>query len=376
MSRSIDEATAGRLELTGARARALLGSAAPGSADGGRSEGAEDGVSSLGDADARRIAARIQRHTTADPAAAAAIAADVVERARLAYAKLDARPSDADLTDEDALALESVMFVRGRPALRVFDNRLESLEHYPGSDFWQDYIGQYEDRIVAVAAATGAAIVSAPSTGNPPWVHGSAWLVAPDRVLTNRHVLVSDDITLVETGAGGTARFRSGNSVTIEFAADDRTPPAKARRRATGVLYLTKRDDPVDLAVLAIEPLGEQTPLMLAAGAGTVPNNLFVVGHPVLTEGVPDKVQAVFGKLDGRKRVSFGKRMQAAARPGQIVYDASTVGGYSGGPVLGISDGVVAGLHYYGDPVSGNLAISASAIRAHRAYAYFVGTNP
>jgi hypothetical protein len=375
MSQSIDETTAGRLELTGARARALLGLDVPDS-DARRAESADGEVSPLGEADARLIAARIQRHMTVDPAAAATIAAEIVERARLACAKLDTRPSDADLTDDDALALESVMFVRGRPALRVLANRLESLAHYPGSEFWQEYIGQYEERIVAAAAVTGAAIVSAPSTGNPPWVHGSAWLVAPDRVVTNRHVLVSDDIALVETAADGAVRFRAGNTVTIEFAADDRRPPAKTRRRVTGVLYVTKREDPVDIAVLAIEPATDHPPLTLAPDTAIAPNNLFVIGHPGLTEEVPEKVQAVFGKPDGRKRVSFGKRIQAAAGRGQIVYDASTVGGFSGGPVLGISAGVVSGLHYYGDPANGNLAISASAIRAHRAYAYLAGVTP
>jgi endonuclease G len=90
---------------------------------------------------------------------------------------------------------------------------------------------------------------------------------------------------------------------------------------------------------------------------------------------VPDDVRAVFGRPDGRKRVSFGKRLEGIGRPGEIVYDASTVGGYSGGPVLGISDGMVAGLHYYGDPVGGNLAVTAATIRAHRAYAALTGTN-
>jgi S1-C subfamily serine protease len=260
----------------------------------------------------------------------------------------------------------------------VFSNRLESLEAYPGSEFWQEFIAQYEERIVATAAVTGAAIVSAPTTGNPPWVQGSAWLIASDRVVTNRHVLVSprDDLNLVENARDGAVQFRADHAVSIEFAADDRAPRAKVQRRATRVLYLAKLEDPVDIAVLAIEPLHEHTPLSLAPSAGIAPNNLFVVGHPALMAQVPDAVQAVFGKPDGHKRVSFGKRLEGAARRGEIAYDASTVGGFSGGPVLGISDGVVAGLHYYGDPASGNLAITAAAIRAHRAYAALIGAVP
>lgn len=374
MVQSIDEATSGRLELTGARARALLGTGRGGQ---GSHESTEGGPPAPGTHDEQLLAARISRNPNMAPAAAAAIAADIVERARVATAKLEARPTDADLNDHEVLALESVMHVRGRPALRVYFNRLESLAAYPGSEFWQEFVAQYEDRIVAAAAATGAAVVSAFSTGNPPWVQGSAWLVAPDRVVTNRHVLVSprDGLNLVERAGDGSVRFRAGDSVTIEFAADDRTPSARIQRRVTGILYLANPEDPVDIAVLAIEPQRESTPLSLALGAGVTPNNLFVVGHPALMAAVPDDVQAVFGRPDGRKRVSFGKRLEGIGRRGEIVYDASTVGGYSGGPVLGISDGTVAGLHYYGDPVGGNLAVTAATIRAHRAYAALTGTN-
>jgi hypothetical protein len=375
MPRSIDESAAGQLERAGARARALLGSGT--SAGHEAAENAQQGARPVSAADARLIADRIRRNSTVDPAAAETIAAEIVERARIARAKLEARATDADLTEQDALALESVMHVRGRPALRVFGSRLEALAAHPGSELWQEYIAQYEERIVAAAAVTGAALISAPSTGNPQWVQGSAWLIAPDRVVTNRHVLVSprDGLNLVEKGADGRVRFRAGHGVTVEFAADDREPGARIQRRSTAILYLATPEDPVDIAVLAIEPLREHAPLALAPAAGATPNNLFVVGHPALMATVPEEVQAVFGKPDGRKRVSFGKRLEGAARRGNIVYDASTVGGFSGGPVLGIGSGVVAGLHYYGDPTNGNLAITAGTILAHRAYGAMTGAG-
>jgi V8-like Glu-specific endopeptidase len=125
--------------------------------------------------------------------------------------------------------------------------------------------------------------------------------------------------------------------------------------------------------VLAIEPLDVFTPLRLFAENAEAPADLFVVGHPGLMLQVPNEVQAVFGNPDGRKRVSFGKRLGAGGRIGVLGHDASTVGGYSGGPVVGIKGDGVAGLHYYGDPVNGNLAVTADALRAHESFAHFGG---
>jgi hypothetical protein len=169
---------------------------------------------------------------------------------------------------------------------------------------------------------------------------------------------------------GSGAKLQKDVSIFIEFAADDRSPAEKIRRRVTSVLYLAKPADPVDIAVLAIEPNEVQTPLTFSSASAAAPNNLFVVGHPALLAGVPAQVKAVFGNPDGRKRVSFGKRLSVKTASREMGHDASTIGGFSGGPVVGISSGLVAGLHYYGDPASGNLAITADAIRAHGSYEF------
>jgi hypothetical protein len=47
------------------------------------------------------------------------------------------------------------------------------------------------------------------------------------------------------------------------------------------------------------------------------------------------------------------------------MHDASTIGGYSGGCVLPFLTNEVVGLHYYGDPLTGNRAFTAAALRAH-----------
>jgi hypothetical protein len=354
------EDLAGRLELSGARARALLGTSAPSGGGLERAESTSDGPRLPNEDDAQRIATRIQAESGTTSDAALAIAKELVAQARAALDK-------KQLSEREALALESVMYVRGRPALRVLGSRLEGLDSFPGSELWQTFISDFEDAMVATASSTGGVFVDAPVTENPRWLQGSAWLIAADRVVTNRHVLLSQTAErLIKVGdSERDAQIREGFHLDIEFAADDRAPAKPTPRHVTGVLYVSKEDDPVDVAVMAIEPFADVAPLALAQPGTKPPENLFVVGHPGLTICVPDDVKAVFGNPDGKKRVSFGKLMAVLQAGAQILHDASTVGGYSGAPVVGISSGLVLGLHYFGDPASGNIAVSADALREH-----------
>jgi hypothetical protein len=366
----MNEQTAGRLEGTAARARALLGGAPAGA---GNAESAGGGTGPPNDADVALIAARIRHYSPATPADVAyALASQLTEQARSALMQLLGGATGASLNQDDRVALEAVIHVRSRPAVRIQGNngdRLEGLEAHPGSELWQDLITDNEARIITAATATGAAMMRALGTGAPELVVGSAWLVTPNRVVTNRHVLWSNEWNMLVDKPAGGQRIGNDYSLTIEFTYDNRPTGVKTRRQVTDVFYVSKRDDPIDIAVLGIEGTG--TPLEIAAADAKLPKNLFVVGHPGLMLEIPEAVKAVFGIPDGKKRVSFGKGRDTGAAT-QFGHDASTIGGFSGGPVVGISDGIVAGLHYYGDPADGNLAISAGAIRAHAAFGYCV----
>jgi hypothetical protein len=364
----MNEHLAARLELTRARARALLGSADEAKRLGPQ-ESSQDGPRGPSGEDAKKIAARIHVEMGMESEQALTLARAIVEQARTALGK-------QDLSDTDAMALESVMYVRGRPALRIVGEHLESLEHFPGSAIWQDFITDWEEHIVKVASATGAVTVDAFATGNPRWTQGTAWMAARDLVVTNRHVLLpKDGLNLIEPGTTAlNARLRDGFQINVEFAADNRSPSASISRSVKSVLYVAGPDDPVDVAILEIEPNAAVKPLHLAKPAEVVPRYLYIVGHPALTALVPDDVRAVFGKPDGKKRVSFGQLLSNLPDTGTLLHDASTIGGYSGGPVVGISAGIVVGLHYYGDPAVGNFAASAKALQEHAA-GQFLGSD-
>jgi len=364
----MNEYVARLLDRTASRARALLGT---NSASASSAESTEGESGPPCEQDAARLATRIQLNTALDADTARAMASEIVGQAQAAMAKIENSEGGVTFSDSEALALESVIHVRSRPALRVHEHALESLKNYPGSELWQDFIADYEDGIMNAAAATGAVVVSLFGSGSPPWVQGSAWLIAPNRVLTNRHVLLSKELKLIQPDAQGAGfQLAPNTTIAIEFAADDREDVKSVRRKVTGVLFAAQPEDPVDIAVLAIDPADTLKPLRFIAEVAPASRNLFVVGHPSPMTQAPAAVQAVFGTLDGHKRVSFGKLLDPPPGAGNILHDASTVGGYSGAPVVVIGSGKVAGLHYYGDPASGNLAVAAGAIRSHAANQY------
>lgn len=367
----MNERAAGRLELAGARARRLLGVASPKQGTGPH-EGAEAAGSPPNENDAKLLAARIAGESSLEEAAATALARDIVARAQTALGKVLESTSSTALTEEEALALESVIHVRGRPALRIIDDRLEALDRHPGSEFWQNFISDCEDGMIAAAGVTGAAFVTSFTSGFPPWIQGSAWLIRPDRVVTNRHVLMpaAQGINLLEPAGPGNFRLREDYKITIDFTHDDRTRGTRMQRSVKSVLYISKPEDPVDIAVLEIEPFEAAIPLHLCDSAARG-NNFYVIGHPGAITNPAAEVKAVFANLDGKKRVSFGKRLNLTETSGDLAHDASTVGGFSGAPVVKISNAEVSGLHYYGDPVAGNLAVTAVAIRAHEAFQHF-----
>jgi hypothetical protein len=333
--------------------------------------------------DIKAIATQIKRATvpTAPMAErdadreADAIAAALVARANEVLEQLRGGAPAGEMSADSAYALEAVLRVRGRPALNVEGNAIEAIveQKHPGSDFWIEFRNQHEDDLVKVAGATGAVKVKDRMGLQRAWVQGTAWLIKPDLVMTNRHVLFPKlGMVLARRipGATTTARFKSDLDISIDFAFDDRTPGRPFTCPALDVVYVSEEADPIDVALIKIGPPADATqklatPLALANAAGDY-QYIYVVGHPGKMPKVPEKVLAVFGMPDERKRVSFGETMEPATPlPNEIVYDASTIGGFSGGCVLPFLTNEVIGLHHYGDPLTGNRAFTAAAVRAH-----------
>lgn len=366
------------------RARALLGKkrGVAGSPAATESSHARTGPPDQRDADA--IARQLQltvagadaANVAASPAHVERLAAALVEQAQAVVDALEAGASAGSFSDAQMVALESVIRTRGRPALKVEDGGLEALDddRHPGSGFWRIPVSDHELQLLRVASATGAVMARDRLTGAPLTVRGTAWLIAPDLVITNRHVLLpADSKRLVKRGAPRVTEgeLKPDVELLVDFAHED-GPQRDRKVTVTAVPYVAEDADPIDVAIMRIAaaPPGA-TPLELAQAAN-VSRQLFLCGHPGRLAAVPTDVQAVFGTPNGRKRVCFGEKLTAdAAFAGELAHDASTIGGFSGACVQAFGGAGVSALHYYGDPVRGNRAITADALRSHAVAAFF-----
>lgn len=355
-------------QLTG-RLRRLLG---PKMADG--QEGTESSAGGRrgppGPADKSAIAARLQAGRRMGKQEAAGVASRIVIAANDALAALSSGATPGELDLLQSVGLEAVLHTRGRPALRVLGDDLESPLVYPESETWAVIVDTHRAAMVSACSSVGAVLVRDIYAPDRPWVQGTAWLVAPDLAITNRHVLFPPmgGTVLARREAGTTrAQLKTDYGVTLDFAFDNGALRSMVYA-VTDVPFVSAKDDPVDAALLRVKPLGAGTalPLKVSGASLTGLGRMYVIGHPGKLADVPPEVFEVFGTPDERKRVSFGKNMDEEAEdPAELVYDASTFGGYSGGCVLDFMVPEARALHYFGDSKAGNRAISSALLRRH-----------
>jgi Trypsin-like peptidase domain len=302
------------------------------------------------------------------------LAASLVQRAAQLLARLGDGASTSSASDEELTAFEAVVRTRGRPALRV-ENNIEAIDDrkHPESGLWRTFLNMHEARVLKAASATGAIMARDRSSNEPAQVRGTAWLVGPDQVLTNRHVLFPPSGMLLASRRSDEptrARIRTNIEVVIDFAYDNGLS-RKMIYEIEDIPFVAQEADPLDVAVLRVRAaaIDESPPVPLAISSDAAPPQyVYVLGHPGPVPKVPEDIMAVFGSPDGRKRVSVGRVLEIVdATDGVLWHDASTVGGYSGGCVLEFGKTGVAALHYHGHPVHGNRAFKAAALHAHPA---------
>lgn len=280
------------------------------------------------------------------------------------------------LTPQATLALEAVISASTRPSARMDGEDLQDLGDVPGAEIWRTVVDTHRNNILAACQATGAVRVLDRGVGGMRWVQGTAWLISSTLAITNRHLLFPPQggVRLARRVPGTqTARLRRDVEVTLDFAWQN-AASAGILYRITEIVFVADDKDPVDAAILRVEPLGIAAAfLTVAAAAPETATRIYVVGHPGIMQAIPEPVRVVFGNPDEKKRVSFGEIMKNHdANPADIIHDASTIGGFSGGCVLPFLVRKVIGLHYWGDSVEGNRAISAGALRGHSALAAYI----
>jgi hypothetical protein len=275
------------------------------------------------------------------------------ERARLVGKGVDgllklADGRERDLRADERFGMEAIILLEGRPAILI-----------QGGDFlappqgWSRLVERRE-RIREVIARCGR--IEVKGHLNLDWL-GTAFLVAPGTLMTNRHV--AREFCARD---GDSWRFRPGLTTRVDFLRE-LDSGAALEFEITEALGIHERHD---LALLRVEEAssdGQALPEPLAVAA-TEPSDLFgrdvyVVGYPALDSrrNEPEPIRRIFADVYNVKRLQPGKAVAYSTEYSAIQHDCSTLGGNSGSPVVELESNQVIGLHFGGRYGVGNYAV-------------------
>ncbi|WP_374422790.1 serine protease [Paracoccus sp. (in: a-proteobacteria)] len=273
--------------------------------------------------------------------------------------RIESEGPDATLDEAAEVGLEAIIETDGtRPVLLVQDDALNSAAVAATGD-WQTLLGSSQKEISQIVRAVGR--VNDPSHAQR--FQGTAFMVAPGILMTNRHVL--QGIAAEDDG-----RWTLRDDITVDFAQEYKRD-RMARFAIREVLFagpdlidvFSIDHDLLDLALLRVEAetLDRRWPLPLPITvrpeADDVPRAVVVSGFP----GDPQSSVAttlkkkLFDLIFGYKILAPGRVKKGAGeiagngRNWSIGHDATTLPGNSGSCIIDIESGAeVMALHYAG----------------------------
>ncbi len=268
---------------------------------------------------------------------------------------LEKTRSGAELNDSEYFALEAIVEPMYRPVLNVVGDQV----HAAPSPWEKLMLPDVRARIQAAIRAVGR--VEVPDHPSLPYA-GTAFLVGPGLMMTNRHV--------AQIFARGLGRrdleFISGLSSVVDFKRELQSPES-VRVRVVKVEAIHPYWDCAILRVEGLDPA--RTPLALEAAEPDriADREVVVIGYPAQDYRSSDfaMMMRIFGGVFNVKRLqpgllrgyqiikSFGNEVSA------ITHDASTLGGNSGSAVVDVATGRVVGLHFAGQHRIANYAVPA-----------------
>lgn len=252
-----------------------------------------------------------------------------------------------------ASAEEAIVLLFGRPSMLVVNGAIIP----PESDEWRRRLEIVGPIIAPVLGSVGR--VNLANHDELDW-GGTAWVIAPQLVITNRHVA-----QLFADGYPNRKGYFTGQPIraTISFASDGVGSPNESAV-VTQVRYIAPAGaDVPDIAILEVAGAVPR-PIELGDDAN-VADWVGVIGYPARdSRNGADAQDRIFGSTYGVKRFAPGKVMQGPANtPFILAHDASTLGGNSGSAVVDLRSGKAVGLHFAGRQLVSNYAVKASKIK-------------
>ncbi len=263
--------------------------------------------------------------------------------------------SDAD---QVAVEQESIILRTGRPVLAIIRDEAQLTIDDPDSEVWKARLAKAKAHLVKAARAVGRIEVSGHSLA---WL-GTGWLVAPDVIVTNRHVAAefarqADTSFVFRRGLDGTDMTASVDFLEEIGRADDWS------FRLDRVLHIEDSTGP-DLAFCrVIHTSGDRppTPILLSPQA-SADELVAVIGYPARDSRIPEQplMDQIFGDVYDKKRLAPGQLTATSADT--LRHDCSTLGGNSGSVVLSLDTGEAVGLHYAGRFLQTNFAVRSAVV--------------
>jgi S1-C subfamily serine protease len=277
---------------------------------------------------------------------------NVPESERAAQAALDKLRGGRERPTASELAALELVIRMMRPAPLSRGGALDPLPSAPGTSTYNPETVRVWDRFRAAVSRYLYSVGRLDLAEGTDRAKGSAFLVADDLLLTNRHVL--GDLSF------GSEVLDDGQAVVRFHQEHGSVDPTPAAYPIAGVEAVHPT---LDMALLRVR-LPDARPLPPVDPAPVGPAELVAaLGYPWEDpKRTPLFAHAVFEGKYGVKRAAIGEVLEAG--PQRLFHDCSTLGGSSGSPVFSVARGAVVGLHYTGSFMWRNEAVPGADVAA------------
>lgn len=195
------------------------------------------------------------------------------------------------------LAPETIVLRTGRPVLAIANDEAKLIFNASDSRVWKQRLESAAGMLTPVIRAVGRVEVQGHPTHD--WL-GTGWLVAPDVIVTNRHVARE-----FGQASGGTFVFRRSllrrMRANVDFL-EEAGNSAERVARVLSILHIEGENGP-DLAFLRVQGGGLGQPIPIFTGAVTPQRQVAVIGYPARDSRIPDQalMDEIFGDIYNKK---------------------------------------------------------------------------